>query len=358
MNAAFDILPVTLLTGFLGSGKSTVLADVLQGEHAQDTAVLVNEFGDVGLDHLLIREVDARTVLLDNGCVCCSIRGELKEALATLFSQRIRGEVPPFSRVIVETTGLAMPAPIIATLLADPAIRNHYTLHTVVTVVDAVNAFEQQRQYPEWLAQVTAADHLLLTKSDLVEADRVPALFDTLRMLNPAAPVSIRAPDDHDALRTTLFTAGHAETLLQRIGSTHKARLSAGYAGYAGSDRLAHRAALRADQPANATPAIKAFCIEIAAPIDWQIFTIWFTLLLNRHGDKILRVKGVLSIAGASKPVVLHGVRHLVHPVLHLDRWPDPRRDSRIVFITEDIEQAEIEASYRRFCEHLEEQTQ
>src|SRR5258705_9643050 len=149
MSLAYDVIPVTVVTGFLGSGKSTLLADVLKGDAACDTAVLVNEFGEVGLDHLLIGEVNAQTVLLDNGCVCCAIRGELKDALATLFSQRARGEVPPFSRVVLETTGLATPAPIIATLLADPIVSSHYMLNSTVTVVDAINAAEQHARYPE-----------------------------------------------------------------------------------------------------------------------------------------------------------------------------------------------------------------
>ena len=148
MSLAYDVIPVTIVTGFLGSGKSTLLADVLKGEAARDTAVLVNEFGEVGLDHLLIGEVDAQTVLLDNGCVCCAIRGELKDALAALFSRRARGEVPPFSRVVLETTGLATPAPIVATLLGDRIVSSHYSIAAIVTVVDAVNAGQQRMRHP------------------------------------------------------------------------------------------------------------------------------------------------------------------------------------------------------------------
>jgi G3E family GTPase len=352
ISLAYDILPLTLVTGFLGSGKSTLLADVLQGDAARDTAVLVNEFGDVGLDHLLIGEVDARTVLLDNGCVCCSIRGELKDALATLFSQRARGEVPPFTRVVLETTGLATPAPIIATLLADPVIRNHYVLNAIVTVVDAVNAATQHARHPEWLAQVAAADRLLISKPDLVDEAHLAELADTLAALNPAAQILTRGDvataqgmgcHIGRALLEVLFASADSLAVIGRLGRAQRLVRE-------GSGLLAHRGGAVKD-----APAIESFCMRIDAPIDWQMFTIWFTMLLNRHGDKILRVKGLLCIAGSEQPAVLHAVQHLVHPVLHLSEWPDAMRGSRLVFITEGLRRDAIEASYARFRHHLEE---
>ncbi|WP_133645730.1 CobW family GTP-binding protein [Paraburkholderia flava] len=365
MSLSYDILPLTLVTGFLGSGKSTLLADVLRGDAARDTAVLVNEFGDVGLDHLLIGEVDARTVLLDNGCVCCSIRGELKDALATLFSQRARGDVPPFTRVVLETTGLATPAPIVATLLADPVIRSHYALNATITVVDAVNATEQQARYPEWLAQVTAADRLLVSKSDLVDDTHLRELAASLAALNPAADILIRGEAssatgiDRDkgqrgrALLDMLFASASSIDLIGRLGRAQ--RLANQNQDEAANGPLAHRGVPRSSD----TAPIQSFCMRIDEPIDWQVFTLWFTMLLNRHGDKILRVKGLLSIAGSDRPAVLHAVQHLVHPVLHLDAWPaassNAERSSQLVFITEGLARDAIEASYARFQHHLEE---
>jgi len=366
MSLTYDILPLTLVTGFLGSGKSTLLADVLRGDAARDTAVLVNEFGDVGLDHLLIGEVDARTVLLDNGCICCSIRGELKDALATLFSQRARGEVPPFTRVVLESTGLATPAPIVATLLADPVIRSHYALNATITVVDAVNAAEQQARHPEWLAQVTAADRLLISKPDLVDETRLTDLAASLAALNPAAEILIRRDvssakgiNRHTgrALLDMLFASASSIDLIGRIG---RAQRLANEANDENDDLttngpLAHRG----ERYSTSAASIQSFCMRIDAPIDWQVFTLWFTMLLNRHGDKILRVKGLLSIAGSDQPAVLHAVQHLVHPVLHLDAWPsassDPGRRSQLVFITEGLSRDAIETSYARFQHHLEE---
>jgi G3E family GTPase len=381
MSPSYDILPVTLVTGFLGSGKSTLLADLLHGDAAKDTAVLINEFGEVGLDHLLVGEVNARTVLLDNGCVCCSIRGELKEALATLFSQRARGDLPPFSRVMLETTGLATPAPIMATLLADPVIRSHYALNATVTVVDALNAAQQRARHPEWLAQVSAADRLVISKSDLADPASVAALARTLAELNPAAEVVIRA--SASATGDILFAPAISTDLTRRLGRVQRELASgAVFPGFdsatsaepatecngardEGSYRtwsrdpasLAHRRAMSSlaalDRPASED--IVSFCMQIDEPIDWQVFTIWFTMLLNRHGDKILRVKGLLSIAGCAQPAVLHAVQHLVHPVLHLDAWPDAQRTSTLVFITEGLARDSVETSFARFRQHFEE---
>jgi len=381
MSPSYDILPVTLVTGFLGSGKSTLLADLLHGDAAKDTAVLINEFGEVGLDHLLVGEVNAPTVLLDNGCVCCSIRGELKEALSTLFSQRARGDLPPFSRVVLETTGLAIPAPIIATLLADPVIRSHYALNATVTVVDALNAAQQRARHPEWLAQVSAADRLVISKSDLSDPVNLAALARALTELNPAAEVTIRASASETG--DILFAPAISTDLMRRLGRVQRAL--PGGAVFPGFDSatsvelstqcngardegsyrtwsrdpasLAHRRAMSSlaalDRPASED--IVSFCMQIDEPIDWQVFTIWFTMLLNRHGDKILRVKGLLSIAGCAQPAVLHAVQHLVHPVLHLDAWPDAQRTSTLVFITEGLARDSVETSFARFRQHFEE---
>jgi G3E family GTPase len=349
MSLAYDVIPVTLLTGFLGSGKSTLLADVLTGKAARDTAVLVNEFGAIGLDHLLLGDIDAQTVLLDNGCICCSIRGELKDALAALFSRRARGEVPPFSHVVLETTGLATPAPIVATLLADPVVRSHFVLNATVTVVDAVNAAQQRLRHPEWLAQVCAADRLLLSKTDLVDAASVDALAAMLATLNPAASVLARDPSGgaHALLGIVLEPASQTG-VIGRLGSGSHALAASGSGAWRAPGALAHHAGENA-------PDIRAFSMRIDAPLDWQVFTLWFTMLLSRHGDRILRVKALLSIAGSDRPAALHAVRHLVHPILHLAKWPDGTAPvSQLVFITEGLPGDALEASYRRFCHHLE----
>src|SRR6201998_2428766 len=184
---SFDLIALNVITGFLGSGKTTLLRNLLASDLGHETAVLINEFGEVGIDHLLVGEVAPDTVLLKSGCVCCSIRGELKDALVQLFSRRQKGEVPKFCRVILETTGLADPAPIFATILSDPMLRHHFRLGVIVTVVDAFNAALHERLHPEWTAQVAAADRLVLTKRDLVTDQAGEALQKHLERINPAA---------------------------------------------------------------------------------------------------------------------------------------------------------------------------
>jgi G3E family GTPase len=347
MSFAYDVLPVILVTGFLGSGKSTLLADVLVGELARDTAVLVNEFGTVGLDHLLIGEVGPQAVLLDNGCVCCAMRGEMKEALAQLFSRRARGEMPPFSRVIIETTGLAAPAPIIATLLGDAILANHYRLAATLVVVDAVNARAQRAAYPEWLTQVSAADRVLISKTDLVDAADVHTLVDELQALNPAAQIHLRNMQATNAQLRELLTAPTQSInplqALMRAGSGRRALRLAG---------VAHEEEVPTPHEAQLA-RIEAFCLDFDEPLDWAVFTLWFTMLLNRHGEHILRVKGLLALAGADLPVVIHAVRHLVHPVLHLDAWPDTNHSTRLVFITDGLSQNTIMMSFQRFHAHF-----
>jgi len=357
MSLAYDVIPVTIVTGFLGSGKSTLLADVLKGDAARDTALLVNEFGEVGLDHLLIGEVETETVLLDNGCVCCAIRGELKDALASLFSRRVRGEVPPFSRLVLETTGVATPAPIVATLLGDRVVSSHYSISAIVTVVDSVHAVRQRAQYPEWLAQVTAADRIIISKTDLVDENALDTLHESLTRLNPAAHIAHRTRADGAAVVLAPATNAHDFADFVRRTGMHDARTA--------KDDAAALANPLARLDATAThhdgfASLDAFCMEFEEPVDWAVFTLWFTLLLSRHGDSIPRVKGLLALAGATRPVVLHAVHHLVHPVLHLDAWPGSIHDdpadmhkSRLVFIVQGLSRDAVVDSYRRFRRHL-----
>lgn len=206
MTASIHLIPVNVITGFLGSGKTTLLRKLLVSDLAAETAVLVNEFGEIGIDHLLVKEVAPDAVLLRSGCVCCSIRGDLKEALVQLFSRRQKRDIPHFKRVILETTGLADPAPIFATILADLMLRHHFRLGLIITVVDAFNAPLQEGLHPEWTAQVTSADRLILSKADLVPAEACEKLRARLKALNPAAPVEMSfAIEDGDP---SLLTAG------------------------------------------------------------------------------------------------------------------------------------------------------
>ncbi|MDX6749898.1 GTP-binding protein [Geminicoccaceae bacterium 1502E] len=328
---------VNLLTGFLGSGKTSLLKRLLSLPSLADTAVLINEFGEVGLDHLLVEEVDEEVVLLKSGCVCCTIRGDLRDAIGGLLGKMRRGEVPAFSRLVIETTGLADPAPIVATLQAEPSLRHHVRLGNVVTVVDAVDGLRNLDSFPEALRQAAVADRIVVSKTDLASMDAIDALERRLHELNPtallhrsdmesAAPELLLLQDVHD------LEGRSAEVRRWLVAETSHAVAEHGHHQV---DRSRHG-------------EIRAFCLTAEEPVDWASFGLWLTMLLNRHGSEILRVKGLLDIAGVERPVVVQGVQHTVHRPEHLERWPDAPR-TRLVVIARSLEPALVERSFRAF---------
>jgi G3E family GTPase len=338
--AAYEtLIPVNLITGFLGSGKTTLLQRLLRSPQLAKTAVLVNEFGEVGLDHLLLETLDAETVVLQSGCVCCTIRGDLADAMRALFSKRERGLVPRFDRLAIETTGLADPAPIVATLMAEPVIRHHFRLGSIVTTIDAVNGALHLAANPESRKQVAVADRLVVTKTDLADPGVVRALAADLAQINPAAPIL-------DAIADPL-----APEELMASDVYDPAGKSAEVARWLREETSrppSHPAHDRHD-PQRHGQDIHAFCMTFKQPLDWIAFGIWLTMLLHVHGANVLRVKGILNVLDVAAPVVIHGVQHIVHPPAHLARWPDEDRRSRIVFIVRDLEQSQIERSLAAF---------
>jgi G3E family GTPase len=323
-NTPPDFTPVTLITGFLGSGKTTLLQRLLLDPAFFDTAVLLNEFGEIGLDHHLLERIDEKMVMLQSGCVCCTIRGELSTAIKDLHSRRERGLVPPFRRLIIESTGLADPFPILSTVRSDPVLRHHFCLGSVITTVDAVNGARQLDAQSESIKQVAVADRLVLTKTDLTTAEAATRLTKRLRHINPGAPLWRAAEGDLDA-----------DALLS--GETHQAWQPAHINDAVPNDHYRH-----ADD-------IRTLALDIDEPVDWTRFGVWLTMLLNRHGDALLRVKGILNVADAATPVAVHAVQHLVHTPRHLERWPDEDRRSRLVFIARGLDPAVIERSFRAF---------
>ena len=330
-----SLIPVNVVTGFLGSGKTTLLRRLLASPRLRDTAVLVNEFGEVGLDHHLLEHVAEGTLLLESGCVCCAIRGDLKDSLRDLFSRRERGEVPQFRRVVIETSGLADPMPIAYTILAEPVIQHHFRLGNVVTTVDAVNGGRQLDAYPESVKQAAAADRLVLTKTDLADAGATASLHARLKRLNLSAPIFEAALDDLDPER--LLT----DDIYDPDGKARDAEVWLGAQGGPAVSKHDHGFDHRED--------VSSFCLLFDEALDWTAFGIWMTMLLNRHGEQVLRIKGMLNVAGVDAPVLINGVQHIVHPPAHLDAWPDGDRRSRIVFIVRDIPRERIEASLAAF---------
>jgi len=324
-------IPVNIITGFLGSGKTTLLQRLLTSPLVTNTAVLVNEFGEVGLDHHLLQGSTTPTLLMENGCVCCAIRGDLKDAMRDLFDQRERGEIPAFDRVVIETSGLADPAPIAYTVLAEPVLQHHFRLGNVVTVIDSVNGLAQLDQFEESVKQVAVADRLVLTKADLLDSSnaQVPAqLRERLIELNLAAPIIDAAQilDPSDLLVEDLHhpqgKAREADRWMSASGNEH-----------------AHQH----------TDGVSSFSLLFDQPMDWTAFGVWMTMLLNCHGDKVLRIKGMLNVAGVDTPLLINGVQHIVHPPVHLSQWPDADRRSRLVFIVHGIDRLQLEASLNTF---------
>ena len=321
-----DFTPVTLITGFLGSGKTTLLQRLLLDPALSDTAVLINEFGEIGLDHHLLERIDETMVMLQSGCVCCTIRGELSTAIKDLHSRRERGLLPPFRRLVIESTGLADPFPILSTVRSDPVLRHHFSLGNVITTVDAVNGARQLDAQPESIKQVAVADRLVLTKTDLATAEAADRLTQRLCHINPGAPLWRGAESELDA-----------DALLSAVGD--------GVERWQPEDRHRHAP----DDHYRHADDIRTLALSFDEPVDWTRFGVWLTMLLHRHGEELLRVKGILNIADAETPVAVHAVQHLVHQPRHLGAWPDGDRRSRLVFIARGLDPAVIERSFRAF---------
>jgi len=346
-------IPVSVITGFLGSGKTTLLKHLLPQPAMADTAVIINEFGEVGLDHLLVEAAKDDTVLLSSGCLCCTIRGDLVDTMRRLFFRRRAGEIPPFKRVVIETTGLADPAPVLHTLMRDPLVSECYRLDGVIATVDAVNGMDQLDRQMESVKQAAVADRLLLTKSDLADSPQIAVLQQRLHALNPAAPIFTVRNGEIGAAE--LLNAGlyNPETKSLDVRRWLKAEAYDDHGHHEHHEHHpghGHAHVGRDPHDVNRHDArISAFAIDWDRPLDWALFIDWIEMLIAGHGENLLRIKGILNVAGETAPVAVHGVQHLFHPPVMLDAWPDQDRHSRLVFITRDIPRETLLASFRSF---------
>jgi G3E family GTPase len=325
-----DRLPVMLLTGFLGSGKTTLLNGWLRSPELCNAAVIVNEFGEVGIDHALIASSNDNTIELSTGCLCCMVRGDLVDTLRELTVKRANGEVRAFDRLVIETTGLADPAPVIQALMTFP-VAMRYRLRQVVTTVDAVQGLATLDRHPEAIKQAAVADDIILTKTDLGEAPE--AVMTRLRKLNPGArfhrssPGATPGPSDIET--TDIYDPATKGDDVMRWLNAEAYEQNA--ANGAGAHAHHHHDVNRHSAD------IGSFCLTFDAPLAWDHVANWLDALVVAHGDDLLRVKGILDIEGRAQPIVVQAVQRLFHPPVMLPQWPAGERKSRVVFITRGL---------------------
>jgi G3E family GTPase len=331
-------LPVTLITGFLGSGKTTLLRKLLRHPGMNRAAVIINEFGDVALDHELVAASSEQVTLLGNGCLCCTLRTDLQETLRELFIKRRAGEVIDFDRVFVETSGLADPVPVLHTLQTDGLLGAQYRLNGVVTLVDAVNGLGQLDSMPEAAKQAAVADRLVITKTDIADADNVERLRQRLNAMNPFALVATAIDGEIDpalladiAPRSARAQPGELNRWLYAVPPQANFPLSLGRGPGRGSTHDA---------------AIHSFCLFFDTSFTWDGLNATLQALTALRGPDLLRVKGIVHVAGESGPVVLQGAQHVFHPPLTLEGAQDTDPRSRIVFIVRNIPRESIEALF------------
>lgn len=311
-------LPVSVVTGFLGSGKTTLINRLLKRPDMNRVAVIVNEFGEQAIDNDLVEVSSEQMMLLNNGCLCCVLRGDLQETLRELFIKRRNGEIIDFDRVVIETTGLADPAPVMQTLMTDDMLQAHYRLDCVVTLADAVNGLEQIETMQEPLKQAALADRIVITKSDLASAETLAKLEAKLRELNPQAPI-------RRAVNGEIELAFLIDVGLRNVRS--KLEDIERWMGEPDEHGEHHRHDSR----------VKSFCLRYDEPFTWTAFSQTMEVLSSLRGSDLLRVKGLVNVSGHEGPMVVQGVQHLFHPPVELAAWPSADRSTRIVFITRGI---------------------
>ena len=331
-------IPISVITGFLGSGKTTLLKRLLRHPGMANAAVIVNEFGEESIDHELLETSSERMALLDNGCLCCTVRTDLQETMRDILTKRLRGEVIQFDRVFIETTGLADPAPVVQTFSSDSLLADKFRLDCVVTLVDAVNGIGQLDTLNEPVKQAAIADRLLITKTDIAPAANVAALKARLAEINPQATLieAVGGEVDPAALidigLASRNTAG--EKLKRWIGPLADPQSAGGMSA-------------KLSPAAGHSTGITSFCLWFDKPFTWANFETCMQVLTSLRGPDLLRVKGLVNIEGEPGPIVVQGVQHIFHPSARLQSWSDADRRSRLVFITRGIDRAVVEGLFQ-----------
>jgi G3E family GTPase len=326
--------PVSVLTGFLGSGKTTILQQLLTRPEMKGTALIINEFGEVSVDHLLVENAEEKMVLLANGCVCCSVRGDLVQAIKSLFERQRSDDIPPFDRILLETTGLADPGPIVQSLIGPALTRYPVFFDSIATTVDTTNVLEAMQHNAQMLPQIAVADSLLLTKSDLSEEEGVVAVEDEMRRLNPRATM-VRS-NKGDAPSDLVF----GQRLLDPGASPRQMRSATDqmFSSYeeGGNTQTGSAASGHED--------ICSFVITRDEALSYATLDTFLQALRSYRGEDLLRVKGLVKLRGSEgRPSVVHGVQSVMHPPTTLRRWPTKDHRTQLVFITRKISHSDVE---------------
>ncbi|MDZ7748757.1 MAG: GTP-binding protein [Halofilum sp. (in: g-proteobacteria)] len=325
---AAERLPVSILTGFLGSGKTTLLNRLVHDPAMSGALVIVNEFGEVGLDHLMVETPADETILLSNGCLCCSVLGDLVVTLGALLERRDAGELTAFERIVIETTGLADPGPLLRTILTDPDLSHRFELDQVITVVDALNGGRQLDANRESFKQAAAADRLVIGKADLAPGEALDALHQRLQRLNPAAArfTAIRGVVQEPGLLDGRRAHDAGPEIPASLAPAAPDPVHGGHGASHVEDR------------------IRSFTVHRPGRVTREGLRLWLNAMARFMGPALLRVKGIVDLEG--RPVIVQAVQQLFHEPRELERWPEGEAGgTRIVFITEGLERAEIEAT-------------
>ncbi|MFN3509584.1 MAG: CobW family GTP-binding protein [Allorhizobium sp.] len=360
-------IPVSILTGFLGAGKSTLLNRLLKDSGMKDAAVIINEFGEVGIDHLLVEASNDAVVELSDGCLCCTVRGELVDTLAELIDGMQTGKIKPLSRVVIETTGLADPAPVMQSVMGHPAVAQHFDLDGVVTVVDAVNGLSTIDTYPEAYKQVAVADRLILTKKTLADDHAITTLTQRLRSLNPRAPITDGDAEDAGSAAMLVNGLYDPTTKIADVDRWLKDEMATaddhhhhhdhehhghGHGHEHSHDHHHHHHGHDVNRHGT---AIRSYSILHDEPIDPMAINMFIDLLRSTHGEKLLRVKAIVALTDRpEKPLVLHGVQSIFHAPVRLPAWPEGSdRKTRLVLITRDLSEDYVRDLFGAFTGKL-----
>jgi len=328
-------IPVTVITGFLGSGKTTLLSSILKKKEMQKTAVIINEFGEIGLDHALIEHTDENIVELQSGCICCTIQGDLNKTLIDLFDKMMNGKVSSFNRILIETTGLANPVPIIHTLMSSIELIRIYSLDGVITVVDSINGEKTLDLHEESLKQLALAEKIILSKTDIVDKDEIKSLVFRIKEINPVSQI--------------IFSKFGNIPLEEIFGLSayDPYKKSADVKNWLAAEKYKDKKHHHHHDVNRHNENIRAFSMMSENPVNMIAFSFFRDMITAALGANLLRMKGIVNIAGEERPAVIHGVQHIFHPVQWLETWPDNDRRTKLVFITQNIKKEQIEDFFR-----------